>query len=142
MYNNVKFALVCSSYISKPPLKVYNGSLSNLKYVIEQLSAVGLVAFVNEGCLPLFTLDLTLSVVYYGEKQVIEKFRREKNQVDGVFEDVTKPIESPPLAGEVGKDVGITAGKTSTVQVEEKIDKELLSDRFEKSDKENINPKQ
>ena len=73
---------------------------------------------------------------------MIEKFRREKNQVNGVFEDVTKPIESPPLAGEVGKDVGITAGKTSTVQVEEKIDKELISDRFEKSDKENINPKQ
>ena len=45
-YNNLKFAIVCSSFISNPPLKVYNGNLSNLKCFIEQVSPeVGLIAF-------------------------------------------------------------------------------------------------
>ena len=87
VYNNLKFALVCWSYISKPPLKVYNGNLSNLKSVVEQVSPeVGLVAVVNEGSLSLVNLDLNSSVVYYGEKHAIEKFKREKSQAKGVFE--------------------------------------------------------
>ena len=134
--NNLKFALVCTSFISKPPLKVYNGNLSNLKCVIEQLSPeVGLVAFVNEGCLPLVNLDLTSSVVYYGEKQVIEKFKKEKNQAKGVF-------VNPTLDDEVGKDQTIIAqSKLTSLPLEEKGD---TRDILDKSDvfKENIKPEQ
>ena len=137
VYNNLKFALVCWSYISKPPLKVYNGNLSNLKCVIEQLSpAVGLVAFVNEGNLSLVDLDMNSRVVYYGEKQVIEKFKKEKNQAKGVF-------ENHPLDAEVRMDQTVTTQSKSlpSLNVEEKGDhRDVLEERVDF--KENIKPEQ
>ena len=77
----------------------------------------------------------TSSVVYYGEKQVNEKFEKKKNQVKGVF-------ENPSLDGEVEKNQTITAqSKLTSLQVEEKGDNR---DILDKSDvfKENIKPEQ
>ena len=66
---------------------------------------------------------------------MIEKFKKEKNQAKGVF-------ENPSLDDEVGKDQTITAqSKLTSLQVEEKGDNR---DILDKSDifKENIKPEQ
>ena len=76
LFNNLKFALVCTSHVARPPLKVYNGNLSNISAVVEQVTpAGGSVAFVNQGCLPLMDLQIDSSVVYYGGKLQLKSIK-------------------------------------------------------------------
>ena len=74
--------------------------------------------------------------MYYGEKQVIEKFKKEKNQAKGVF-------ENHPLDAEVRMDQTVTTQSKSlpSLNVEEKGDhRDVLEERVDF--KENIKSEQ
>ena len=87
--NNLKFGLICTSHIYKPPLNVYNGNLSNLKNVVEKVSPEkSNIVFVTDGSLPIIDMGYKFSnVVYYGDRQAIERFKKGRDETTGKFDE-------------------------------------------------------
>ena len=75
---NLAHGLVCASSVYEPPLKEFNGGMTNLDLVVNQLSPPGASAvFVNEGNLRISSIHSKLCCLYIGEQNAINRFNKE-----------------------------------------------------------------
>ena len=75
---NLTHGLVCASSVYEPPLKEFNGGMTNLNLVVNQLSPPGASAvFVNEGNLRITSIHSKCCCLYIGEENAIKRFKKE-----------------------------------------------------------------
>ena len=104
---NLKLGIVSAPIVFKPPLKAFNGPMSNLEEVVNQITPPGGKSiFINEANLVITAIHETHSCEYYGEKNALA--RLDKNlrsgteivKLDFVGEDALN-INSDVLANKV-----------------------------------------
>ena len=72
---NLKHGIVSAPLVFKPPLKSFNGPLSNLENVVNQITPPGgRCVFINEGNLVLSAIHATFGCEYYGQRSALEQF--------------------------------------------------------------------
>ena len=73
---NMTYGLVFCEIICKQPLLDFNGPLSNIDGVVNQVTPPeSTLAFVNEGTLDISSIHSEYTCVYIGEKIAIDKFK-------------------------------------------------------------------
>ena len=87
---NLKHGLISSPIVFKPPLKCFNGPISNLENVVDQISPPGgKSVFINEESLIITAIHSNFSCEYYGEKNALDHFDKKLRSGSGVVKDVT-----------------------------------------------------
>ena len=87
---NLKLGIISAPIVFKPPVKSFNGPLSNLDNLVNQITPPGgKNVFINEGNLQITAIHSAFSCEYFGEKSALDMLDKKLRTGTDILKDVT-----------------------------------------------------